>query len=71
MTQVDNYVTGFCAVVREEEMGWVCHHYDFCCIPIDLTRLLKESVTKTLLDSSSKCQVITEIHTAKQVQEKT
>lgn len=51
-------------------MGCVSHHYYFCCIPIGLTRLLKESVTKTLLDSSSKCQVITEIYIEKQVQEK-
>lgn len=51
-------------------MGWVSHHCYFCCVPIDLIRLLKVSVTKTLLDSSSKCQVITETHMAKQVQEK-
>ena len=51
------------------EMGCMSHHCYFRCIPIDLTRLLKESVTNTQLDSSSKSQGITEIHNAKHVQE--
>lgn len=50
-------------------MGRVSHHCYFRCIPIDLTKLLKELVTKTELDSISTSRVITEIYNAKPVQE--